>query len=339
MPMLEIVNKTIDLLRSQLKNQPIACTLIAMKLLKNILKALWAIPCFIVNMFTKPKNGMTRRQGWFLWWQHHLPQHDLSRLAGLLANLESPVWFKNWAIAYFSKRYKITLDEAIETNPELYPSFNAFFTRHLKAELRPIASAGIVSPVDGTISQMGDITRGKIFQAKGMDYDLFSLLGGREQWAEQFSEGRFVTIYLAPSDYHRVHMPLEGTLKEMIHVPGNLFSVNPTTVDYEPHVFARNERVISIFETPIGPMAVILVGAMIVGSIQTVWCGEVSPPRAYEVYSWPYDNDAPRLAKGDEMGHFQLGSTVILLLPNKQLQWDNGLKAGSKLQYGQKIGQ
>lgn len=273
-----------------------------------------------------------------MWWQHHIPQHSLSRFLGIFADLEHPLWFKNWIIERYMKAYKIKLTEAVETDPFAYPNFNAFFTRRLKPEARPIHRAGIASPVDGTISQLGDIEEGKIFQAKGFDYDLQSLLGGSEHWAMEFHKGRFATIYLSPRDYHRVHMPLDGKLKEVIHVPGALFSVNPLTVAHEPQLFARNERVISIFETNIGPMAVILVGATITGSIHTVWSGEVTPPRAYEVYTWPYTKDAPELAKGDEMGHFQLGSTVIILLPNHILRWDSDLKAGSKVQFGQLLG-
>lgn len=308
-----------------------------MTMIKNILLFFWAIPWFFISIFLKSKNGSTRRQRWFIWWQYHLPQHSLSRIFGFLANLEYPLWLKNWGIRRYMKFYKINLHEAVEQNPEAYPNFNAFFTRRLNAEARPIHGAGMVSPVDGKVSQIGDIVEGKIFQAKGMNYDLHALLGGQTQWVEAFEKGQFATVYLAPRDYHRVHMPIDGKLVEMIHVPGNLFSVNQTTVTYEPEIFARNERVISIFETSLGPVAVILIGAMIVGSIHTTWCGQVTPPRGYEVYSWPYTHDAPELKKGEEMGHFQLGSTVIILLPNHKLRWDSDLKAGSSVQYGQFI--
>lgn len=309
-------------------------------MIKRLFKQLWRLitwlPRFLARLFKKPRQGMTRRQALFIWSQHHLPQHGLSRFMGAVANLEYPVWLKDCFIEYFMKRYKIKLNEAVITDPAVYPSFNAFFTRRLRAECRPLGTS-IVSPVDGTVSQIGTVTEGKIFQAKGINYTLSQLLGNREEWVRAFEGASFATLYLAPNDYHRVHMPLDGTLKEMIHVPGNLFSVNPTTVAHEDGVFARNERVVSIFQTPIGPVAVILVGAMIVGSIHTVWCGEVTPPRGYEIYAWNYTEDAPHLLKGAEMGHFQLGSTVILLFPAHKTHWVPSLTPGSKIQYGQQI--
>jgi phosphatidylserine decarboxylase len=253
----------------------------------KLLNWLGSILQFLMRIFTKPKNDMTRRQAWFIWWQHHIPQLVLSRTAGFVANLQHPLWLKNGLIQQCIKRYNIDLSEAVEPNPTAYPSFNAFFTRRLQTSKRPIAEQGIVSPADAEITEIGYLNSESLIQAKQKSYRLLDLLGGRDTWLNSFCDGAFATFYLSPKDYHRVHMPADGKLIEMIHVPGRLFSVNKTMVDHQPDLFARNERVINIFETAHGPMAVILVGAMLVASINTVWCGEVTPPSTYDVTSWP----------------------------------------------------
>ncbi len=198
----------------------------------------------------------------------------------------------------------------------------------------------IASPVDGTISQLGDIEGGRIFQAKGFDYSLYELLGGSEKRAAAFIDGQFATIYLAPRDYHRIHMPLKASLQEMVYVPGQLFSVNQVTARHVPRLFSRNERVVAIFNTEYGPMAMVLVGAMIVASIHTAWAGEVTPGNKRQIREWHYPAASEKglvLQQGDEMGHFQLGSTVILLFPKGMAKWAEHLQAGSSVQMGQQI--
>ncbi len=276
--------------------------------------------------------------------QHFVPQRGLSRLAGLLANSQNP-WLKNRLIRYFIKRHAVNMQEAEESDPYQYPSFNAFFTRSLLSHTRPIASAltDFVSPADGTISQMGKIETGRLIQAKGHDFDVKALLGGEETLAKHFSQGSFLTIYLAPHDYHRVHMPIDGHLSKMIYVPGQLFSVNTRTANSIPNLFARNERVIAIFKTPIGNVAVIMVGAMIVGSIETRWAGTIAPP-VHSTHSkrmpqqWHYENPI-YLKRGEEMGRFKLGSTVIVLLEdNNKIDWDSQFGSMQSVQFGQKMG-
>lgn len=272
--------------------------------------------------------------------QHFMPQLGLSRLAGLLSNSEIP-GIKNHLIRYFLKHHPVNMAEAQESNPFHYPSFNAFFTRPLHAELRPIAkeAADFVSPADGCISQMGNIEAGRLIQAKGYDFDVQSLLGGDEGLAKHFHQGSFLTIYLAPHDYHRVHMPIDGYLSKMIYVPGRLFSVNTQTANAIPNLFARNERVIAIFKTAIGNVAVILVGAMLVGSIETRWAGTISAPNhsTKTQQRWHYENPI-FLKRGEEMGRFKLGSTVIVLLENEAIHWDEKWGPEQKIQYGQKMG-
>jgi phosphatidylserine decarboxylase len=221
--------------------------------------------------------------------QHLTPQKTLSRLAGRLAECEN-TWVKDTFIQNFIKKYQVDMNEAIEPNPQSYKNFNAFFTRAIKPELRPIASddKAIACPADGAISQLGDIEYGTLLQAKGHTYSLTSLLGGDAELSNRFIGGKFATVYLSPKDYHRVHMPNEGKLTKMIHNPGKLFSVNKVTAEQIPNVFARNERTVCIFETAVGPMAVILVGAMIVASIETIWAGQVTPFNK-NVVTWDYD--------------------------------------------------
>ncbi|QJR80519.1 phosphatidylserine decarboxylase [Alteromonas pelagimontana] len=248
--------------------------------------------------------------------QYISPKHLMSRLVGKLAAAEAG-GLTTFLIKLFIKFYKVDMSEAIYPNPEHYKTFNDFFTRAYKPEVRPIAPEPdtIVQAVDGAVSQFGTIHQDSIFQAKGHDYSLTTLLGGKPELAKPFKNGKFATIYLAPRDYHRIHMPYEGTLTDMVYVPGDLFSVNPLTAANVPNLFARNERVVTIFDTPVGKMAVVLVGATIVASIETVWAGTITPPSGKNVQHWQYEQDAEssvKLAKGDEMGRFKLGSTVIV---------------------------
>jgi len=226
------------------------------------------------------------------------------------------------------------MSEAVESNAENYSCFNAFFTRLLNPHLRPI-SHGMISPVDGEISEIGEIHDGHIFQAKNHYFSLSDLLGGDVSLASFFENGSYATFYLSPKDYHRIHMPISGALKTMIHVPGKLFSVNQRTARTVPELFAKNERVVTIFETEKGKVAVILVGAMIVASIATKWAGIVTPPRKLGIQRWTYDDIF--LEKGEEMGYFQLGSTAIVLFQANQVKWDKTLKNGNSVKMGQKI--
>lgn len=249
--------------------------------------------------------------------QYLLPKHLLSRLVGKLASAEMGA-ITTAAIKAFIKKYNVDMSEAAMPSPDAYRSFNDFFTRALKPGARPLheQEQTIVHPVDGAISQLGPIKEGRIFQAKGHDYSSLALLGDQSDDDKRFIDGDFATIYLAPKDYHRIHMPIEGTLSKMTYVPGDLFSVNPLTAENVPGLFARNERVVAIFETAIGPIAMVLVGATIVASIETVWAGTVTPPTGKNVFTWDYPTSGPNaitLAKGDEMGRFKLGSTVVML--------------------------
>ncbi|MBR9727678.1 archaetidylserine decarboxylase [Shewanella intestini] len=249
--------------------------------------------------------------------QYILPKHFLSRLVGKFAAAELGS-ITTAGIKWFIKQYKIDMSEAAKPEPEAYKTFNDFFTRELKAGIRPICDSDniMAHPVDGAVSQLGPIEAGNIFQAKGHTYTSLALLGGNADDAARFDEGDFATIYLAPKDYHRIHMPISGTLSKMTYVPGDLFSVNPLTAQNVPGLFARNERVVAIFETKLGPMAMVLVGATIVASIETVWAGTVTPPGGKQVFSWDYPTTGPQaltLEKGAEMGRFKLGSTVVML--------------------------
>lgn len=271
--------------------------------------------------------------------QYLIPQHLLSRAAGWLADSQAPS-IKNPFIRWFAQRYNIDLSEAIKENPEAYSSFNAFFTRALKPGARQICpeEKSICCPADGALSQAGDIELGRIFQAKGHDYSLIELLGGQKEIAKPFMDGQFATIYLSPKDYHRVHMPLAGRLKTMIHVPGDLFSVNEATTNHVPRLFARNERMIAIFDTQAGPMAVIMVGAMIVASIETAWAGLITPARR-KIQTVHYPIEVKQdFEKGEEMGAFKLGSTVVLLFGDSATQWNEAFKPGVITRMGEAIG-
>lgn len=270
--------------------------------------------------------------------QYLLPHHLLSALMHAIARIEW-VPLKNFMISRVVELYDVDLSTAKEENPKNYASFNAFFTRELKQEARPIdAGNAIVSPVDGTVSQAGDIKHGRIFQAKQHSYSLAELLGGKEHLAREFENGKFSTIYLSPRDYHRIHMPADGRLREMIHVPGRLFSVSPQTTRVVSRLFARNERLVNIFDSDNGPFAVIMVGAIFVSSMDTVWEGTVTP-RRLQPTTWNYLQQQPdiRLNKGEEMGRFNMGSTVILLFPENTIDWQDMLSPDAKLQMGQGI--
>ncbi|WP_404409971.1 archaetidylserine decarboxylase [Pseudidiomarina marina] len=276
--------------------------------------------------------------------QHWLPKHAVSRLVGKFAAAKAG-WFTQLFIRWFIRQYKIDMSEAIHEDPKAYKTFNDFFTRYLKPELRPLMASDdkqFAHPVDGAISQLGEIEEGRVFQAKGHDYSLTELLGGDPDDAHAFRDGDFATIYLAPKDYHRIHMPCDGVLRKMIYVPGDLYSVNPLTVANVPNLFARNERVVAIFEADFGQFAMVLVGATIVASIGTVWSETVTPPRGTDVHTWEYPasgKQAIRLKKGEEMGHFKLGSTVILVFPDDVIDFDEALKPGSVTRMGTLLGE
>ena len=246
--------------------------------------------------------------------QYILPKQALTVLAGRVASARAGA-LTTGLIRWFVSRYGVNMNEALNPDIAGYPSFNEFFTRALQPGARPLAAADLVCPVDGAISQFGAIGRDQIFQAKGHRYSTTALVGGDAALATRFDDGSFATLYLSPKDYHRIHMPCEGRLTRMIHVPGALFSVNPTTARGVPGLFARNERVVCVFETPRGPFVLALVGATIVGSMATVWHGVVNPPRVKQVREWRYDDKPVLLKQGDEMGRFLLGSTVVMLFP------------------------
>ena len=277
----------------------------------------------------------------FILSQYLLPHHLLSRLIGCAAECRAG-WFKNRLIGWFAKQYQVNMSEAQVEDLNAFAHFNDFFTRALKEGARPLDNTpnAILCPADGAVSQLGKIEQGRVFQAKGHSYSVIELLGGDSQRAAAFMGGDFATIYLSPKDYHRVHMPLTGTLREMIYVPGRLFSVNQTTAENVPELFARNERVVCLFDTERGPMAVVLVGAMIVASIETVWAGLVTPPkRALKTFRYDEAARAPiTLEKGAEMGRFKLGSTAIVLFGPEQVQWAETLEANSPVQMGQRLG-
>ncbi|WP_019935295.1 archaetidylserine decarboxylase [Oceanimonas smirnovii] len=272
--------------------------------------------------------------------QYLLPKHALSRLVGKLAAAEAG-GLTQWLIKQFIRRYKVDMSEAAYSELEHYKSFNEFFTRPLKEDARPLVPGDevLAMPVDGAISQLAPIEQGRIIQAKGHDFSARTLLGGDKALAAPFMNGDFATIYLAPKDYHRIHMPLDGVLKTMVYVPGELFSVNPLTASRVPELFARNERVACIFDTSAGPMAMVLVGATIVASIETVWAGTVTPPPGKRVQRWDYNADtAPRLAKGDEMGRFKLGSTVVCLFGPDAVTLSETLTPGTSTRMGTEFG-
>lgn len=277
----------------------------------------------------------------FIGFQYLVPQHLLSRLVGRFADCDWPL-VKNNLINWFVARYGVDLSEAAEPVAENYPTFNAFFTRALKPDVRPLAEGklSILCPADGAISQIGQIRGGRIFQAKGQEFDLIELLGGDRDMALPFQNGSFATVYLSPRDYHRVHMPLAGKLTTMTYIPGDLFSVNGLTASRVPRLFARNERAVCIFETRYGPMAIVLVGAMIVAGIETVWEGQVAPlRRGIRTTHYAGRRKPINLKKGEEMGRFKLGSTAIVLFGPQMMQWEPSLQAGSATRMGSLLGE
>ena len=253
--------------------------------------------------------------------QYLLPKQALTRYAGWRASRE---WGARTTrlIGGFVAKYGVDMSEAADPDIASYKSFNAFFTRALKPGARPLAAADLICPVDGAVSQFGAIKNDQIFQAKGHAYSTTALVGGDAALATQFENGHFATLYLSPKDYHRIHMPCDGRLLRMIHVPGELFSVNPLTARGVPGLFARNERVVCVFESARGPFVLTLVGATIVGSMATVWHGVVNPPRVPDLREWRYDDRNIALKQGDEMGRFLLGSTVVMLFPKVALQFN-----------------
>ncbi len=271
--------------------------------------------------------------------QYILPHHLLSQMMRFFTHCQNKTW-KNLMISNIIKFYKVNMEEAYEQDINAYPSFNHFFTRQLKNGARVVTKLkeGIASPADGVISQAGFINQGDIFQAKGKSFTATDLLGGDSLLADIFNDGLFSTLYLSPKDYHRLHMPLTGTLKEMIHVPGRLFSVNAATANTVPRLFARNERVVCIFDTEVGEMALVLVGAIFVSSVETVWHGVVTPPTGSQIRRWQYDDNAPVLKKGEEMGRFNMGSTIIVLFGKNKVTWEDNFSAGKAVKLGELMG-
>lgn len=285
-----------------------------------------------------PLTDASRGDTAFALFQLYLPTRFISWLVYKLTRIQAP-WFKNAFIRVFMRAFGISLDEAEHSRPEQYVHFNAFFTRALKPGARTVHPdpKTFISPVDGTVSQLGRIQGERIFQAKGQSYTASELLGDSEL-AKPFVGGEFCTIYLAPYNYHRIHMPVSGKLSEYLLVPGRLFSVNPATARAMPRVFARNERVVTMFDTEFGPMAFVLVGALNVGSMETVWAGQITPPHTRSGIGRWVPGSPVELARGEEMGRFNMGSTVILLTPPGTVQWDAAVGPGNTVRVGQSIG-
>ncbi|MES2361466.1 MAG: archaetidylserine decarboxylase [Pseudomonadota bacterium] len=273
--------------------------------------------------------------------QYLFPKQALTAFAGWVASRERG-WVTTEIIRRFVAKYQVNMDEALDPDIASYRSFNDFFTRALKAGARPLAAADLVCPVDGAISQFGAIARDQIFQAKGHSYSTTAVVGGDAALAAQYQDGSFATLYLSPRDYHRIHMPCDGRLARMIYVPGELFSVNPVTARGVPGLFARNERVVCVFESARGPFVLILVGATIVGSMATAWHGVVNPPRGKAIREWHYPDEptsAIRLKQGEEMGRFLLGSTVVMLFPKGPLAFNADWAPGGAVRLGQAMAQ
>lgn len=279
-------------------------------------------------------------QNLFILFQYLIPQHLLSRLVGWLASSELP-FIKGPFIRWFAQHFKVDMSEAADPELENYASFNAFFTRALRPGARPLddTPGALLSPADGAVSQAGKIEGGRILQAKGQWFSTLELVGGDAALAAQFEHGQFATIYLSPRDYHRVHMPFAGTLVQTVYIPGDLFSVNQTTAENVPRLFARNERLVCVFDTEYGPAALILVGAMIVAGIETVWAGQIAPPLRRIVTARHDRSETIALARGAEMGRFKLGSTAILLFGADAVQLNAALSAGNSVRMGEKIGE
>jgi phosphatidylserine decarboxylase len=269
--------------------------------------------------------------------QHLLPKQILTILAGKFANFQGGQ-LTTTVIDWFINRYQVNMAEAAESNASTYKTFNSFFTRPLKIGARPLALADFICPVDGAISQFGSIEKDQIFQAKGHHYSTAALLGGDEHLALAFENGHFTCLYLSPKDYHRIHMPCDGKLLRMVYIPGALFSVNPTTAQGVPGLFARNERVVCEFESEHGKFVMVLVGATIVGSMSTVWHGVVNPPRSRSIRTWSYENKDTSLKQGDEMGRFLLGSTVLMLFQKDSIIFNTSWSPTSPVKMGEVMG-
>lgn len=269
--------------------------------------------------------------------QYVLPKKGLTSFGGLIASAEAGDWTTR-LINWFVGKYGVDMSEAANPDTASYRSFNEFFTRALRPGVRPLAQADLICPVDGAISQFGAVTGDQIFQAKGHAYSTTALVGGDAALAAQFENGHFATLYLSPRDYHRIHMPCAGKLTRMIYVPGDLFSVNPTTARGVPGLFARNERVVCVFDSASGPFVLVLVGATIVGSMATVWEGVINPPRG-PVREWRYNDKPITLQQGDEMGRFLLGSTVVMLFPKGPLQFNPAWAPGGAIRLGEEMAQ
>ena len=270
--------------------------------------------------------------------QYLLPKQAMTWLAGKISSARLG-GLTTAIIRRFVVRYRVDMADAANPDIASYPTFNDFFTRALKDGARPLAEAELICPVDGAISQFGRIERDQIFQAKGHRYSTTALVGGDAALAAHFQDGHFATLYLSPRDYHRIHMPCSGRLLRMIHVPGELLSVNPTTARHVPGLFARNERVVCVFEGEQGPWVLALVGATIVGSMATVWHGQINPPRPGRLRDWHYGEQRIVLKKGEEMGRFLLGSAVVMLFPKRDLQFNNAWQPGSAIQLGDAMAQ
>ena len=274
--------------------------------------------------------------------QHWLPQRALTELAGRIARAQGGT-ITHAMIRRFVRRYGVNMDEAANPDITSYASFNDFFTRELKPGARPLADSAFICPVDGAISQFGPISGDQIFQAKGHLYSTRALVGGDAELAAPFDNGSFATIYLSPRDYHRIHMPVAGRLRRMIHVPGDLYSVNPATARGVPGLFARNERVVCVFDMPhrgsTVPFVLVLVGATIVGSMATAWHGVVNPPRPGAVREWRYDDQDIRLDRGAEMGRFLLGSTVVMLWPHDTIAFNPHWAPAAPVRLGDAMGE
>lgn len=274
--------------------------------------------------------------------QYIWPQHKLTHLMYRATRITWKPW-KNWQMRWFVRKYDVNMNEAQQPILEEFSHFNAFFTRELKPQARPVDASmnALISPVDGRVSQIGTIVEDQLYQAKGTSFSLDTLLGGDANRAKPFHGGNFATLYLSPRDYHRIHMPMDGRLTQMVYVPGRLFSVSPRTTRTVPALFARNERVVCLFETAHGPLAVVLVGAMFVASMETVWEGVITPRHKRGIEIWDYTSARTRnieLRKGDELGRFNMGSTVILALAENTVAWPKDLDADSPVKMGQRLG-
>lgn len=269
----------------------------------------------------------------FIFFQKVLPKKQLTEFLGKLARVKGGKFTTSF-ISYFIKKYGVDMNEAVQSDPAFYKTFNDFFTREIKEDLRPLANAALISPVDGAVSQVGAIKEEQIFQAKAKSFTTTALVGGNTELAQQFKNGLFATLYLSPKDYHRIHMPCAGRLKKMIYVPGDLYSVNPLTARTIDRLFARNERVVCVFEGDHGPFVMVLVGATVVGSIATVWHDAINCPRPLGVQEWDYSGDL-LLQKGEEMGRFLLGSTVVMLFPDVGYQLEQAWLPETEIKMGE----